>query len=86
MNKPGHDFWNILNFSDVQLGLRYSQTSIYVLNWSQIVVLIAKSNSIEIGIPVDLHVKWVIWSMTFAKELQKFVKPLDLHVKFLIST
>ncbi len=40
----------------------------------------------EIWISIDLHVEWFNWSMTFPKNLQKFVKPLDLHVKFPIST
>ncbi len=35
---------------------------------------------------IDSHVKWFHWSMTFPNKLQKFVKPLDLHVKFPIST
>jgi hypothetical protein len=58
----------------------YSQTPIYVLNWSKMVVLIVKSTQIKIWISIDLHVKWINWSMTFPKKLLKFLKPLDLHV------
>ncbi len=35
---------------------------------------------------MNFHVKCYIWSMTFTKKLQKFVKPLDVHVKFPIPT
>jgi hypothetical protein len=45
------------------------------------VVLIAKSTQIEVWIPIDLHVKWFNWSMTFPKKSQKFDKPLELHLK-----
>ncbi len=59
----------------------YSCTSIHLLNWSKMVVLIAKSTQIEIWISIDLHVKWFHWSMTFPKKLRNFVTLLDLHVK-----
>jgi hypothetical protein len=63
----------------------YSWTSIYILNWSKMVVLIAKSTYIEVWIPIDLHVKWFNWSMTFQKELQKLDKPSELHITGLIG-
>jgi hypothetical protein len=49
----------------------YSQTSIYILNWSKMDVLIAKSCEIEVWIPIDLHVKLFNWSMTFPKKIAK---------------
>ncbi len=49
------------------------------------VVLIAKSTYIEVWIPIDLHVKWFNWSMTFQKELQKLDKPSELHITGLIG-
>jgi hypothetical protein len=46
------------------------------------VVFIVKSTLIKVWIPIDLHVKWFNWSMTFRKKkLQQFNKPLELHVK-----
>ncbi len=65
---------------------QYRRTSIYLLNWSKMVVLIAKSTQIDVWISIDLHVKWFNWSVTFpTKKLQKFDTPLELHVKGLIG-
>ncbi len=47
--------------------------------------LLKKVLKLRYGFP-DLRVKWFNWSMTFPKKLREFVKPLDLHVKFPIST
>ncbi len=60
--------------------LLYSQTSIYVLNWPKMVVLIAKSTQIEVWIPIDMW-SGLIGQWPSQKKLQKFDKPLELHVK-----
>jgi hypothetical protein len=57
----------------------YSQTSFYVLNWSKMVVLIAKRTQIKI-----LDFRTHIWSGLIgqwpSQKLQNFVKPLHLQV------
>jgi hypothetical protein len=67
--------------ASVTLSFDYSKTSIYVLNWSKMVVLIAK-----IWISIDLHVKWFNWSMTFPKKAKICQAFRLIHVKFPIST
>ncbi len=45
------------------------------------VVLIVKSTQIKAWIPIELHVKWFDWSMTFPKKIAKIWRALRITSK-----
>jgi hypothetical protein len=58
----------------------YSRTSVYVLNWSKMVVLIVKSTYRNLDFH-RLKCEVVQLPNDLLKEFQKFVKPLNVLVK-----